>query len=94
MISENSGTFSPQIIHQKIGVSPIFSPSNLGCFPIFGNTQVEAHPAFAALLRTVEQQAEVIETKTKRGELELAASSLGQRSWGEGVDFGALDLLL
>ena len=45
--------------------------------------QVEAHPAFAALLRTVEQQAEVIETQTKRGDL-LAASSLGQRLGGGG----------
>ena len=33
------GGFSPQIIHFD-GVFPLFSPSILGCFPVFGNTQL------------------------------------------------------
>ena len=86
--------FFQQKTHLIWGVVPLF----LDFHPNMDEKttiQVEAHPAFAALLRTVEQQAEVIETKTKRGDW-----SWQQAAWdsgwgeGEGVDFGALDLLL
>ena len=52
-VSENSGVIPPQIIHGLIGFFSLFSPSILGCFPLFLETPIFVYGPLSCASRGV-----------------------------------------